>query len=116
MGTDDETASLVEAIGKQLKLLEKQEEEGRRRVQDFDLVVNEVGLVLETTLRASLRISLAIEALNILNMWVDVFGGSRDVSAIISCEGTTLAELKVEFLNDLEAMCCSLPTNLTTIR
>lgn len=96
-GTDSETASLVEAIGKQLEFLKEEKEGGRQRVQDFDLVVNEVSLVLETTLRASLRISLAIEALNILNMWVGLFG-SRDVSAIISCVRTTLAELRVDFL------------------
>ena len=96
-GTNSETASLVEAIRKQLELLKEQKEHGRERVRDFDLVVNEVSLVLETTLELSTRISLAIEALNILNMWVDIFG-SRDVSAIISCAGTTLAELRVEFL------------------
>ena len=115
-GTEIETASLNQAIRRQLKILEKGEEKGRRRVEDFNLVVNGVGLVLETTLIGSLRISLAIGAVNILDIWVDVFGGSRDISATISCEEIMLAELRVEFLNGLEATCCSLPMNITTMR
>ena len=72
--------------------------------------------MLETTLIGSLRISLAIGAVNILDVWVDVFGGSRDISAIISCEEIMLAELKVKFSQGLEATCCSLPMNITTMR
>ena len=101
-GTDSDTASLEEAIRRQLELLEEDKKEGRRLVFDFNLVVNEVDLVLETTLKFSLRLLLAIAALNMLRIWVDAFG-SRDISAIISCKEITLAELKVKFLEGLEA-------------
>ena len=114
-GTSSETTSLIEAIGKQLEVLEEEKEKGIRRAEDSNLVVGNVGLVLETTLRKSCHIFLAIEALNVMRMWVLVFG-SRDVSAIISSEGSTLAQLEVEFLKQgLEPTCCLLPTNLTII-
>ncbi len=94
-------------------MLQEQKEKGSQRAEDFNLIVVNVGLVLDTILSSSLYIQLAIEALEIMHMWVDIFG-SRDVSAIISCEGTTLAELRVEFLKKgFEAASC---LNLTTSR
>ena len=115
-GSDSETVSLGVAIRNKLNFLEEQYDSGSRRIEDFNLVVGDVGLVLETTLKDSCRLSLAIEALKVLHTWVDVFG-SRDVSTAISCHGITLAGLRIEFLKKgLEATCCLLPINLTTIR
>ena len=115
-GTDSETASVVKAIREQGELLKEQKAQGLRRAKDFNLVVADVGLVLETTLEQSLYISLVIESLEIMQLWVDVFG-SRDVSAIIRCQRTTLGELKIEFLKQgLEATSCLLPLNLTMIK
>lgn len=115
-GRDIETASLRSAIARQSKILEDQRAIGIRRVEDFNLVVGNVGLVLETTLIGSCDLFLAIEALNVMNLWVDIFG-SRDVSTIISCQGSTLAEIRIVFFKKgLEATCCLLPMNLTMIR
>ena len=77
-------------------ILEDEKAIGIRRVEDFDSFVGNVGIVLETTLRASCRLVLAIDALNVMRKWVDAFG-SRDVSALISCQGSTLAELRIKF-------------------
>ncbi len=107
---------MIEAIRKQEELLKEEKKGGLRRAQDFNRVIADVGLVLETTLEYSLHISLAIESLAIMYLWVDVYG-SRDVSAIVSCEGITLAELRIEFLEKgLELTGCPLPLNLTTGR
>ena len=115
-GTDKETASAKVAIWKQGEILEEQEKQGLRRAKDFKLVVADIGLALETTLRQSLDISLAIESMDVLYMWVQLYG-SRDISAIISCEGTWLAKLEIVFLNKgLETTGCLLPLNLTSSR
>ena len=115
MGSYSESLSLEMAIVRQLAILEDEKEIGVRIVEDFDLFDRNVGIVLETTLKFSCHLFLAIEALNVMRKWVIAFG-SRDVSAIISCQGLTLAELRVEFSNNgLEATCCLLPTNLTMV-
>ena len=115
-GTDTETASVVQAIRQQGELLKEQQSHGVERATDFDRLVGNVFLVLDTTLIDSLYISLAIESLEILHLWVDAYG-SRDISAIISCEGTTVAELRLGFLNQgLETMGCLFPLNLTSSR
>ena len=106
---------MKEAIRKQEEILKKQVTKGKK-ARDFNLVVAEVGLVLETTLEESLYMSLAIESLAIMYLWVDAYG-TRDISAIISCEGTTLAELRIEFLEEgLKTTGCLLPLNLTSSR
>ena len=115
MGSYSESISLELAIVRQLVILEDEKEIGIRIVEDFRSFASNVGIVLETTLKFSCHLFLAIEALNVMRKWVDAFG-SRDVSAIISCQGSTLAELWVEFSkNGLEATCCLLPTNLTMV-
>ena len=115
-GSDSETASVIEAIRKQEEILKDQATKGSKRARDFYLVVAEVGLVLETALKNSLYISLAIESLAIMYLWVDAYG-TRDISAIISCQGTTLAELRIVFLEKgLESSGCLLPVNLTRSR
>ena len=76
----------------------------------------DVELALETTLEASLLIQLAIEALMLMQKWVDTFG-SRDVWTVISCQEITLAQLAVAFLKlGLEAGSCLFPLNLTMSR
>ena len=103
------------AIKYRLEILKEEYDKGLRKVEDFNLVVGDVGLVLETTLKYSCHLSLAIEALNVMHTWVDDFG-SRDVSAIISCQGMALAELSIKFFRKgLNATCCLLPMNLTMI-
>lgn len=115
-GTDNETLSVEQAIREQVEFLEKRQRQGAGRAKDFDLVVADVGLVLETTLESSLVLPLAIRALEILHLWVDAYG-SRDISAIIVCEKERLAEIRIEFLrNGLETTGCLLPLNLTSGR
>ena len=110
-GTDTETAHVVQAIRQQGHLLEEQQSHGIERATDFDMLVADVNLVLNTTSKDSLYISLAIESLEILHLWVDVFG-SRDISAIISCERTTVAKLRIEFMSQgPDTTGCLLPLN-----
>ena len=113
-GTDTETAHVVQAIRQQGHLLEEQQSHGIERATDFNMLVTDVILVLDTTLKDSLYISLAIESLEILHLWVEVYG-SRDISAIISCEGTTVAKLKIRFINQgPDTTACLLPLNQTS--
>ena len=113
-GTAKETAAAKVAIYKLGELLEDQEEQGVRRAGASKRVVADVGLALETTLRESLDISLAIESMDVLYVWMNLYG-SRDISAIISLEGTILARIWIVFLNKgLETTGCLLPLNLTS--
>ena len=115
-GTAKETAFAKVAIYKLGELLEDQEEQGVRKASDSKQVVADIGLALETTLRQSLDISLAIESMDVLYVWMDLYG-SRDISAIISCEGTILAKLWIVFLKkELETTGCLLPLNPTSSR
>ena len=115
-GTDTETAHVLQAIRQQGHLLEEQQSHGIERATDFDMLVTDVILALDTRLKNSLYISLAIESLEILHLWVKVYG-SRDISTIISCEGGAVALLEIKFMNQgPDTTGCLLPLNQTSSR